>query len=90
MSKPWEIELTEAQLSRFKRILEDLRYNDASFICPFIPNSCNKSRPTCSSFVKGLKRITRRRACPCHKFRTASLIWRIEALLEYNEQKEMK
>jgi hypothetical protein len=89
MSKPWEIELTKDQLGKFRRILRDLkdiRYGGMSNICPFDSFNCNRSRPTCGSFIKGLKKITHIRRCPCFSFRTASLIWRIEALLEYNKR----
>lgn len=90
MPKPWEIKLTKDPLGRFKRILSDLKYGGVSSVCPFDSDSCNRRRPTCTDFVEGLKGINYRQTCPCHKFRTASLIWRIEALLKYNENKKMK
>lgn len=87
MSKPWEIKLTEDQLYRFEEILNDLKSKGTSSVCPFTPYLCNRPKPTCANFIKGLRRIdhSTETACPCHKFRTISLIWRIEKLLEYNK-----
>lgn len=84
MSKPWETELTKDQLGRFESILSNLKVLKTSTICPFNPRVCDRSRPTCADLVKGLKKINLRRACPCYKFRTTSLIWRIKKLLDYN------
>lgn len=87
MSKSWEIKLTNNELYKFRQILKDLRNRGGSFFCPFDSSTCNRSKPTCAVFIKGLKRIdhSSKTACPCYKFRTASLIWRIERLLKYNK-----
>lgn len=87
MSKPWEIELTKDQSYKFVKVLKGLKKNGLSPICPFKPSICNRSKPPCNSFVKGLKRVSSssKAVCPCFRFRTASLIWRIERLLKYNK-----
>ena len=86
MPKSWEMTLTKDHLHLFEQILNDLRVNRVSYICPFNSSQCNRSAPTCASFVKGLKRIdnSTETACPCYKFRPAALIGRIERLLKYN------
>lgn len=85
MSKSWEIKLTSKELYKFRQILKDLKAKKVSHICPFDSDLCNRNKPTCANFVKGLKQITYEKSCPCYKFRTKSLIWRIERLLKYNK-----
>ena len=88
MNKPWEIRLPEIQIGAFKHVLKDLKERKVSSLCPFDQHTCDRDRPRCGSFVKGLRRNDGKteRVCPCYKFRTKSLIRRIEALLRYNKE----
>ena len=88
MTKPWEVKLSKDELESFSIILRNLKEFGRSSLCPFNPDTCNRSKPTCFFLIKGLKRNDNKRklSCPCYKFRTKSLIVRITKLLKYNNQ----